>query len=102
MTEGHGPGLSQHHVVILLVELLLDVGDALGVEGAGQRSHQGQHILFINGKPVFHPVTEVLKEHLCKPDKGVGAFPTAPSALLGQRLGQVKVEHGHQGLDAVF
>ena len=35
MTESHGPGLSQHHVVILLVELLLDVGDALTLIGGG-------------------------------------------------------------------
>ena len=102
MAEGHGPGLGQHHIVVLLVEFLQHVVDAGGVEGADGGADEGEHVLFVDGEPKLCPVAEIFKHDLREIDKGVGRLGVAPAALFLEGRRQVEVVHRHQRLDAVF
>ena len=60
VTGNHRFGLRQHHMVVLLIQRLLRIHRA-GRQRANHLAFEDHHVLFIDGQPVFHPVTIVLE-----------------------------------------
>ena len=103
MAQRHGLGLCHQHVVVLLIGLFQHIGTAFrDCQGADHRSHQGQHVLLIDGEPIFYAVTEILEHNFGKVQKPVNRLPVGPGTPLVQSGGHVKVEHGYQRLNAIF
>ena len=89
-------------MMVVLVQLLQPAHVFAQPGCADGLAHQGQHVLLVDGEPVFHPVAVVFKQNPAVIDKFIHRFPAAPASLFRQRRGQIEVEDGHKRLDAVL
>lgn len=62
-------------------------------------AEEGDAPRLVVGHPVFHPVAQVLRHHICIFDKRFGGGSTGPAARILQNLGQIPVVEGGEGGD---
>ena len=101
MAQLHDPCLCEHHVMVHLVQLAAaGQHTALGQTDGTRMQNHG--VLLVDGQPILDLIAVFLKQYPTVRLKRIDGRTVEPAALLFQAPRQVKVIHGHDGLDIVF